>query len=147
MTGGVNGGTMPDLSNKDVNSSLSLLLPATLSPSYLDGRVPRGRVQPLLKPAHLTDGVVVAHQGVLPPAVRDGVEITGGTETCSWQKCLRIKSKVTGPLTCCCPRKSTPQFYRPPASNMRTAPDDGVQTALDVRKAGRNGTCCSCVPC
>lgn len=147
MTGGVNGRTMPDLSNTDVNNSLSLRVPATPSRSDLDSRVPGGRVQPLLKPAHLTDGVVVTHQGVLPSAVRDGVEITEGTETRGSQTCLRTKSKVAVPLTCCCPMKSTPQFYRPPASNMTTAPDDVVQRGLDVRKTGRKGTCCSCVPC
>lgn len=41
----------------------------------LDGGVPGRRVEPIVKPAHLTDGVVVTHQGVLSPAVRDGVEI------------------------------------------------------------------------
>lgn len=43
---------------------------------HLDGGVPGRRVEPILKPAHLTDGVVVTHQSVLPAAVRDRVEIT-----------------------------------------------------------------------
>lgn len=59
--------------------------------SHLDSGVPGRRVQPLVKPTHLTDGVIVAHQGVLPPAIRDGVEITEGTQ--SWMLAWAQKSQ------------------------------------------------------
>lgn len=49
---------------------------------HLDSGIPGRRVQPVIKPTHLTDGIIMTHQRVLPPAVRDGVEITEGGETC-----------------------------------------------------------------
>ena len=45
---------------------------------YLDGGIPGGGVQLVAVPTHLTDGVIVTHQRVLPPAVRDGVKVPGG---------------------------------------------------------------------
>lgn len=56
--------------------TLSALGKTQINPNDdLDGGVPGRRVESIVKPAHLTDGVVVTHQSVLPPAVRDGVEI------------------------------------------------------------------------
>lgn len=88
MGGGAAGRTVPDLSNIDVSSEPAVSVHA--EPRYLDDAVPGGREQPLLTPAHLADGVVVAHQGVLASAVRDRVEITEGTET-------RSSHSVPGP--------------------------------------------------
>lgn len=49
----------------------------------LDSGVPGRRVQPVIEPTHFTDGIVVTHQRVLPPAVWDGVEITEGRKNIS----------------------------------------------------------------
>ena len=45
---------------------------------YLDGGIPGRGVQLVTVPTHLTDGVIVTHQCVLPPAVRYGVKVPGG---------------------------------------------------------------------
>ncbi|PWA24993.1 hypothetical protein CCH79_00016008 [Gambusia affinis] len=42
---------------------------------HLNSGVPGCCIEPIIKPAHLTDGVIVTHQCVLPPAVWDGVEV------------------------------------------------------------------------
>lgn len=47
-----------------------------ISSFYLDSRIPRGGVQTVIRPAHFTDGIIMAHQRVMPPAERDGIEIT-----------------------------------------------------------------------
>lgn len=139
---------MPDLSNREASPTpAGACLRAPLSRSHLHSGVPGRRVQPLLQPAHLTDGVVVTHQGVLPSAVRDGVEIPEGTETGGSRTCVTRRATAAVPLTRCCPTKSTPQFYPPPASDRMTAPGDGGDRALDMRTRGRNGKCCSRVPC
>lgn len=72
---------MPDLSNGEASPTARASVYLPLSRSHLHSGVPGRRVQPLLEPAHLTDGVVVTHQGVLPSSIRDGVEIPEGTET------------------------------------------------------------------
>lgn len=138
---------MPDLSHREASPTAGPSVYLPLSRSHLHSGVPGRRVQPLLQPAHLTDGVVVTHQGVLPSAVRDGVEIPEGAETRSSQTCGTLKATAAVPLTRCCPTRSTPQFYPPPASNRTTAPGDSIDRVLDMRTTGRNGKCCSPVPC
>lgn len=116
-------------------SALSLIS-VPVSPRYLDGGVPGGGEEPLLPPAHLADGVVVAHQGVLTSPVRDRVEVAEGTETRSSHTASQSPTRLPVPLTCCCPRKNTPQFSPQPASDMRTAPGDERQR---VRRGGHDG--------
>lgn len=131
MGGRVDGRTVPDLSNTDVSSQPDR---RPRVPRHLDGGVPGGGEEPLLPPAHLADGVVVAHQGVLTSPVRDRVEVAEGTETCGSHAASQGQSRLPVPLTCCCPRKNTPQFSPQPASDTRTAPGDEGQR---VRQGGR----------
>lgn len=76
----------------------------------------------------------MAHQGVLTSPVRDRVEVAEGTETRSSHTASQSPTRLPVPLTCCCPRKNTPQFSPQPASDMRTAPGDEGQR---VRQGGR----------
>lgn len=69
ISGNTSGGTQLDRVSSDTWRFF-------ISSTYFNSGIPGCRVQPLIKPAHFTDGVIVAHERVLPPAVRDGVEIT-----------------------------------------------------------------------
>lgn len=56
---------------------------------YLNSGIPGCCVEFVLKPAHFTDSVIVTHQRILPPAIRDGVEIPGREERAGQREAVK----------------------------------------------------------
>lgn len=91
---------------------------------YFNGGIPGCCIESVIKPTHVTDSIIVTHQRVLPPAVRDGVEIAAreerGGQEAHFQNCNNCAHTL---LTHCCPMRNRWQFCHQPTSSMRIKPE------------------------